>query len=107
MKSKVSLYEYKKLYPTVSCPGKFHGTAKLYKLPDNGKIDDVPIRPIVSNIKTATYQLAKHISKVLSPLRESEHKIKRTKDFIQQIKKELIPVGYEMVLLDVKLLNVP
>ena len=75
LKSKLSPYEYKKLYPTGSCPGKFYGTAKLHNLPANGKTDDLPIRPIVSNINTATYQLLKHLSKVLSPLRESEHNI--------------------------------
>ena len=69
LKSKVSPYEYKKLYPTGSLPGKFYGTAKLHKLPVNGKIDDLPIRPIVSNTKPATYQVAKHVSEVLSPLR--------------------------------------
>ena len=97
------------LYPTGSCPGKFYATAKLHKLPVNDKIDDLPIILIVSNINTATYQLEKHLSKVLSPLRESEHNIKSTKNFIQQIKKELIPAGYEMVSFDMKSLftNVP
>ena len=109
LKSRLSPYEYKKLYPTGSCPGKFYGTAKLHKLPVNGKIDDLLIRPIVSNINTATYQLAKHLSKVPSPLRESEHNIKSTKDFIRQVKEEPIPAGYEMVSFDVKSLftNVP
>ena len=109
LKSKLSPYEYKKLYPTGSSPGKFYGTAKWHNLPANGKIYGLPIRPIVSNINTATYQLAKHLSKVLSPLRESEQNIKSTNDFIQQIEKESIPVGYEMVSFDVKSLstNVP
>ena len=102
LKSKLSPCEYKKLYPTGSCPGKFYGTAKLHKLPVNGKIDDLPIRPIVPKINTATYQLAKHLSKVLSPLGESEHNIKSTKDFIRQIKKEPIPAGYEMVSFNLK-----
>ena len=39
-----SKHEYKKLYPTGSCPGKFYGTARLHKLPVDGKIDDLPIR---------------------------------------------------------------
>ena len=51
LKSKLSPYKYKKLYPTVSCPGKFYGTGKLHKLLVNGKTDHLPIRPIVSNIK--------------------------------------------------------
>ena len=55
LKSKLSPYEYKNLYPTGSCPGKFYETAKLPKLPVNGKIDDLPIRPIVSNINRGTY----------------------------------------------------
>ena len=58
---------------------------------------------------TATYQLAKHLSKVLSPSRESEHNTKSTNDFIRQINKELIPARYEMVSFDVESLfsNVP
>ena len=85
-KSKLSPYEYKKLYPRGSFLGKFYGTTKLHKLPVNDKIYDLPIGPIVSTINTATYQLVKRLSKVLFPLRESEHKIKSTKDFIRQIK---------------------
>ena len=109
VKSKLSPFQYKKLYPTGSSPGKFYGTTKLHKLPVNGKIDDLPIGPIVSNINTATYQLAKHLSKVLSPLRESEHNIKSTKDFIRQIKNEFISAWCEMVSFDMKsfFTNVP
>ena len=86
---------------------RFYGTAKLHKLPANGKIDDLPIRSIVLNINTATYQLSKHLSKGLSLLRESEHNIKITNDFIRQIKKDPIPAGHEMVSFDVKSLSTP
>ena len=41
--SKLSQQEYKKLYPTGSCPGKFYGTAKIQKLPVNGGINKLPI----------------------------------------------------------------
>ena len=58
-KLKFSEPEYKKLYPTGSSPEKFYGTAKMHKIPVNGNIDDLPIRPVVSNINTATYNLAK------------------------------------------------
>ena len=64
IKSKVSEQEYKQLYPTVSHPGKFYGTAQMYKLPLNGNIGDVPLRLIFSNINTATYNLAKFLSKL-------------------------------------------
>ena len=70
-------------------PMKFYRTAKLHKFPLNGKINDLPLTPIVSNINTDTYNLSKHLSKVLSPLRESEHNIKSTKDCIWKIKENL------------------
>ena len=71
VKSKLSEQEYKKLYPTGSCPGKFYGTTKIHELPVNGGINELPIRPIVSN--TATYNLAKYLSKLLSPLGQSRN----------------------------------
>ena len=67
MKLKFSDPEYKKLYPTGSCPEKFYGTAKMHNIPVNGNIDNLPIRPVVSNINTATYDLAKYLSKLLAP----------------------------------------
>ena len=54
IKSKFTEQEYKKLYPTRSCPGKFYGTTKIHKIPINGNIDDLPIRQVVSNINTST-----------------------------------------------------
>ena len=109
IKSKVSEQEYKQLYPTGSCPGKFYGTVKIHKLSLNGKVDDLPLRPIVSNINTATYNLAKFLSNLLAPLRESEYTVKNTKNFVDNIKKENIQKDYKMVSFDVKSLfaNVP
>ena len=52
IKSKVSEQEYKRLYPTGSRPGTFYGTAKFHKLPLNGNVDNLPLRPTVSNINT-------------------------------------------------------
>ena len=45
---------------------------KMYKFPLNGNINDVQLRLIVLNINTAAYNLAKFLSKLLAPLRESE-----------------------------------
>ena len=47
LKPKLSPYQYNKLYPTGSSQGNFYGTANLHKLPANGNIDNLPIRPIV------------------------------------------------------------
>ena len=82
---------------------------KLHKIGKNGNINDLRLRPVVSNIGTATYHLTKHLCKVLSPLRNSEYTIKNTKDFLVQLKKEKIPKDHQMVSFDVKSLstNVP
>ena len=58
-KSRLSQKEYYQLYRTGSCAGKFYGTAKVYKLPPDGNISNLPLRPIVLNIGTTSYQLAK------------------------------------------------
>ena len=52
--SKFSSNEYKQLYPTNSSPRKFYGTVKSYQLFQNGCVEKPPIRPIISNIDTAT-----------------------------------------------------
>ena len=71
IKRSSSTLEYSTIYPSGSCPGKFYGTAKVHKLPENENVDQLPIRPIVSNIGTTTYQLAKYLAKILSPLNQS------------------------------------
>ena len=49
-KSRLSQKEYYQLYPTGSCAGKFYETAKIHKLPPDGNISNLPLRPIISNI---------------------------------------------------------
>ena len=51
------------VYLSGSCPGKFYGTAKIHNISENDTTDDLPMRPIVSNIGTATYDL---VNKILS-----------------------------------------
>ena len=71
LKSRLSVKEYYQLYPTGSCPGKYYGTAKIHKLPPNGFIVNLPLRPTVSNDGTASYQLAKYLANLLSLLAQS------------------------------------
>ena len=56
-----------------------------------------------------TYNLAKYLTKLLAPLRESEYIIKSTKDLNGVVKSKEVPNGYQMVSFDVKSLftNVP
>ena len=56
IKNKLSAKEYLNIHPTGSSPGKFHGTVKKHKLTSTGTIDDLPIRQIISNIGTASYE---------------------------------------------------
>ena len=58
IKDKIPALLYSKVYPTRSSPGRFYGTAKLHKVKDNGTVEDLPLRPIILNIRTATYELA-------------------------------------------------
>ena len=100
MKTRLSTQQYYQLYPAVSSPGKFYGTAKLHKLPINGTIHDLPIRPVVSNIGTTNYHLVKYLAKVLSPLAYSEYTIRSTIDL--KVKNERISQGFSIVSFDVK-----
>ena len=44
-------------------------------------IEKLPIRPIISNLNTATYHLAKYLAKLLSPLSTSEYTVSSGKEF--------------------------
>ena len=81
-KTKLTIQEYRQLYPTGSNSGRFYGTAKLHKLLHNVTIEELPIRPIVSSTGTASYRLAKYslYPQNLSPLRQDSHTIKSTFD---------------------------
>ena len=109
IKTKLSQQDYVKLYPTGSAPGKSYDIAKTQKMPENGTIEDLSLRPIVSNIGTASYHLAKYLAKVLSPLSKSEYRVNSTTDFLKSIRNLKIPNKHRVISFDVKALftNVP
>ena len=109
IKNKLSPKEYLNIYPTGSTLGKFYGTAKNHKLTPTTTIDDLPIRPIISNIGTAWYQLTKYLAKLLSPLSKSDYKVDNNIEFINNIKSKKVPTGHSFISSDVKSLftNVP
>ena len=72
----------------------------MQKLKLNDKVDQFQIRTPVYNIETATYNLARHFTKVLSPLSKSKDTIDSTKHLMGKIKQETIPDGYKMVSFD-------
>ena len=102
IKRSFSAQEYSTIYPTGSCPEKFYDTAKVHKLPENGNVNQLPIRPIVSNIGTATYQLAKYLAKLLSSLNQFQYTVKNTKDFIEKIRNVNVHHGLDAILFDEK-----
>ena len=81
LNSKVVDQENKHLYPTGSQSGKFYGTVKMHKFPINGNLNNLPL-PVVSKIRTSTYNLNSFLSKLLLPLLQSHHNMKSTKNFI-------------------------
>ena len=101
--------EYKKLHPTGSKPELFYGTAKVHKLKIGERLKELTVRPILSNIETATYETAKYFNTLLTTLTKSQYIILSTDDFIQKINSERIPKGFKMISFDVKNLftNVP
>ena len=101
--------DYKRIYRESSRPGLFYGTAKLHRLKQNDTVCSLPLRPIISNVGTATYKTAKYLATLLSPLAISEYNIKNSYEFVKSIKNTKIPNGYKMISFDVKNLftNVP
>ena len=66
---------YKRLYPTGAGSPKYYGLPKIHKT-------GVPLRPIISNRSSATYESAKELAKILKPLvARSPHHVQNNKDF--------------------------
>ena len=112
IKHKFEENEYKKLYPTDSIPRLFYGTPKVYKLQEQQqqkRLEELTMRPMISNIGTATYDTAKYLNKLLTPLSKSDYNILNKEDLIRRLRQETIPAGYKMNSFDVQNLstNVP
>ena len=110
MKNKFDKNVYKKLYPSSSQPGLFFGLAKIHKMQLNDKnVDNLPIRPVISNIGTATYQTSKYLAELLKPLAKSKYTMDSTDNFLERIKSVRVDNRYDMVSFDVVSLftNVP
>ena len=69
-----------------SSSGKFYVTAKRHKLKNDISIGDLSFIPIISNVVTASYQLAKYLGKLLSPLNKPQYMVKSNKEFVKVAK---------------------
>ena len=68
----------------------------------NDSVQHLPIRPIVSNNRTATHHFSKYLVSLLSPLSESEYTVKNSKSFVQKVKLDKIPSNYKIASFDAK-----
>jgi hypothetical protein len=82
LKTKGVVYDqlYRRLYPTTDTPPKFYGTLKIHK-------QGAPLRPIDSSIESITYNCAKYLAEVISPvIGKNYHHIKNSQQFSDIIK---------------------
>ena len=91
---------YSEIRPTGSTPARLYGLPKTHK-------QGTPVRPIISSIGTYTYGLAKFLVKVLQPVCTSEHSVKDSFTFVEELK--TVHNAHYMVSFDVVSLftNVP
>ena len=84
-------------------PGYIYGNAKIHKNKENP-----PLRPIISQLGTPTYEVAKKLNEIISPYLPSKYLIKSTAEFIDLLQNYDSPQGY-LTSLDVESLftNVP
>ena len=69
---------YKQLRPTGSIPSQLYGLPKIHK-------DKTPLRPIISQIGSYTYNLAKFLVPILKPLTTNKYSIKDSFSFVQEL----------------------
>ena len=96
---------YDKIYPSSARPGRYYGLAKLHKianrLDEAGIVDELPMRPVISNIGTATYELSRYLAGILKPLTRSDFSVDSSKEFVDTLKTQTLPPGFCLVSFDV------
>ena len=99
---------YDRIYPSAARPGLFYGLAKVHKISSRIGREDadalteaLPLRPVISNIGTATYELSKYLAGVLKPLTKSEYAVESSKDFVTTLANKSLPPDFELVSFDV------
>ena len=86
---------YRRLYPTGAGSPNFYGLPRIHK-------PGTPLRPIISNVGTVTYNTAKELAKILKPLVGlSNHHVHNTRDFVEQLKEVRLKKEESMISYDV------
>ena len=72
---------YNKLYPTTDQPPQFYGLPKVHNA-------DMPLWPIVSSIRTISYECARYLATVLSlVVGKAEHHVTNSNEFAKEVRK--------------------
>lgn len=102
IKDKIGSVIFNNLYASGSVPGVMYGLPKVHKL-------GIPLRPIVSSIKTAGYNLAKFLQPLVIPLTTNEFTVSNSSSFVREILALKLPKEYILTSYDVESLftNVP
>ena len=77
----------------------FYGTPKVHKLQQQQqqqRLEQLTMRPAISNIGTTTYEIAKYLNKLLTPINKSDYNILNTVDPVSRLREETIPADYKM-----------
>ena len=74
----------------------------MHKISINDTVKELPLRLIISNLNTATYQLLCYLVKILFSLSRSQYMVESSNEFVNVIKQQVIPSSYKLVSFDVK-----
>ena len=90
------------ILPNGSRPGAIYGLAKVHK-------ENTPLRPVVSMVGTAQYNLAQYLNDIIRPIIPDQYMLSSTADFVQKLKSYVFPANFSIVSFDVVSLftNVP
>lgn len=84
-----------RLQPQCFAPPQLYGLPKIHK-------EGTPLRPIVSAIGSPTYNIAKFLTKTISPLTgKSDSFIRNSSDFAERVRNTTLDVSEKMVSFDV------
>lgn len=102
IKDNIDTEIYSYLYASGTTPGIMYGLPKVHK-------SNFPLRPIVSSIKTAGYNLAKFLLPMITPLTVNQYSVSNSKCFSEEITNLNLPSEFVMTSYDVESLftNVP
>ena len=64
------------------------------------ELDELPIRPIISNINTTSYQLSKYLVQLLSPLSTPDYTVKCTSNLYLLTSPHNLPTFFQTIQVD-------